>query len=285
MAAPASAEPIMSPLGVRILTALVFGALALAADWAGGAPFILFILLLLAGLLWEWTPLALGPTGFGDRAYRAAAPPLLLGLMIFASSSASLGETRVSPAILATALPVIALLAASGRDGKGLAGRHGWRHLAWLLWFGPAVLGALWLRQEFGPLALAWCVAVICAGDIGAFFVGRLVRGPKLAPRISPGKTWSGFAGGLAASAIVGAATAAPLMATAPAARHGALALVMAGAGVVGDLAQSALKRRAGVKDSGDLLPGHGGLFDRLDSVLFALPVFAVAVAAFGWPL
>jgi len=158
------------------------------------------------------------------------------------------------------------------------------RHAGWLVWFGPAIAAAFWLREVHGAEALVWCLAVVWASDIAAYFVGRALRGPKLAPRISPGKTWSGFAGGLAAAVAAGAFGAGLIDGTAGALRLGLAALAVAAAGVAGDLAESALKRYAGVKDSGHILPGHGGLFDRLDSVLFALPVAALLIGLMERP-
>ena len=266
-------------LGARIATAVVLGALAVAADWAGGLVFALFVLVLLAALIWEWTGLVVRQIDPLARAYRAVTPPGLLALMLLTGAAGP-----AAPAVMASALPIAALVGALGRDGRGLAGSGLWRQLAWLIWFGPTVVAALWLREAHGPLVLGWAFAVVWASDIGAFAVGRAVGGRKLAPRISPSKTVSGLLGGLAAAALVGLAATPLLIGGAPGFDHAALAVGVAAVGVVGDLAQSALKRRVGVKDSGGLLPGHGGVFDRLDSMLFALPAFAVAAALLGWP-
>ena len=142
----------------------------------------------------------------------------------------------------------------------------------------------LWLRHGHGAELVVWLFIVIWATDIGAYVVGRVVGGPKLAPAISPGKTWSGAVGGLAiatvAGVLAGIALGAPgIMQTAW------IALLLAVIGMIGDLAQSAFKRAAGVKDSGSLLPGHGGVFDRLDSLLAALPLYAVLIWAGKSPL
>jgi phosphatidate cytidylyltransferase len=144
-----------------------------------------------------------------------------------------------------------------------------------IVWLRESLQGAGWTLMLF---ATAW------AADIAAFVVGNVVGGPKLWPRFSPNKTWSGFVGGLAASAGAAAGVAATLM-------HlsllGAALIGLAGglATMAGDLWESMLKRRFGVKDSGDLIPGHGGLLDRVDGLMFAVMVFAVArlVVHFGW--
>jgi len=128
-----------------------------------------------------------------------------------------------------------------------------------------------------GPALAMTLLAVVWAADSAAWAVGRRFGRTRLAPRVSPGKTWEGLAGGMAAAAATGAAAAAWLE-LAPG-RLLAAAVLAAGASVVGDLYESLGKRRAGVKDSGSLLPGHGGVLDRIDGLTAAAPVYAVATA------
>jgi phosphatidate cytidylyltransferase len=147
--------------------------------------------------------------------------------------------------------------------------------LAGLVYIGPAFFCLIALRD--GPAGLRnllFLAVVVWAGDIGAYLVGRLVGGPRLAPRISPGKTWSGAAGGTLAAVLAGAAAGYehPF-------RAAALALLLSVIAQAGDLLESALKRFFGAKDSGWIIPGHGGLLDRLDGVLTAAP------AAFLWAI
>lgn len=147
--------------------------------------------------------------------------------------------------------------------------------LAGLVYIGPAFFCLIVLRG--GPAGLRnllYLAVVVWAGDIGAYLVGRLVGGPRLAPRISPGKTWSGALGGTLAAILAGAAAGYehPL-------RAAVLALVFSVIAQAGDLLESALKRYFGAKDSGWIIPGHGGLLDRLDGVLTAAP------AAFLWAI
>ena len=150
-----------------------------------------------------------------------------------------------------------------------------------------AIVALLWLRHQpaDGRETILWIVAVIWATDIGAFVVGRAAGGAKLAPRISPGKTWSGLIGGMAwaavASAVAGYAFGLGHTVT--------LAVIGAGLAVVGqigDLAESAAKRAAGVKDSGTLIPGHGGILDRIDGLIAILVVVALVrlIVGGGWP-
>ena len=146
------------------------------------------------------------------------------------------------------------------------------------------MLAMVWLRAvpQVGLTMLLWLFFVVWATDIMAYFVGRQIGGRRLAPSISPGKTWAGLWGGMAGAAVVGAAFA---LLVGP---FRLLPSIILAAGLAcvaqfGDLVESALKRQAGVKDSGGLIPGHGGLFDRLDGLLFAAPVLAlVALIAEG---
>ncbi len=158
------------------------------------------------------------------------------------------------------------------------------RALAWslpvgLVWILPAVVALAWLRnrEPGGAQTILFVFCVVWASDIGAYMVGRLVGGPKLAPSISPGKTRSGAVGGLGAVVLVGL-----VAAWLGGGSYGTAAMVAAGLGVAaqaGDLLESAVKRHFGVKDSGNLIPGHGGLLDRLDAVLTAAPLAWALVA------
>ncbi len=149
--------------------------------------------------------------------------------------------------------------------------------------YAAASLAALWaVRSAYGARGLFFILVVVWCSDIGAYAAGRLLGGPRLAPSISPGKTWSGAAGGLAA-AMAGGIVIAGLNIWA------ALGAAVLGiASQLGDLGESALKRRYQVKDSGRLIPGHGGLLDRLDGLMAAALVAGLAMAAIRtgvtWP-
>jgi phosphatidate cytidylyltransferase len=144
-----------------------------------------------------------------------------------------------------------------------------------------AALALLWIRERAdnadGLRLVLWVFIVVWSVDIGAYFTGRAIGGPKLAPSISPGKTWAGFYGGVAAATLLGAAWALytglhlVLLLLAP---------LFAAAAQGGDLFESWIKRRAGVKDSGRWLPGHGGVFDRLDGLLPVAILTALAAMA-----
>jgi phosphatidate cytidylyltransferase len=140
-------------------------------------------------------------------------------------------------------------------------------------------LGALaWVRTSVGPEAVVWLIAVLIVSDSAQYYVGTALGRRKLAPVISPGKTIEGLIGGLVAAPIAGAAVgiwALPMLSIGVTA---ALAFVLALFGVAGDLFESLLKRSAGVKDSSTLIPGHGGVLDRIDAYLFAAPVYFLAL-------
>ena len=153
---------------------------------------------------------------------------------------------------------------------------------AGLIYLAPAVLALIWMRDDalVGRGNVLFVVLVVWASDIGAYLAGRMIGGPRLAPAVSPGKTWSGALGGLCSVALVGVA-ASSLGGGTPV--HGALMGALLGiASQIGDLLESVVKRRFGVKDSGWLIPGHGGLLDRLDGMLVAAALAGIVVLALG---
>ncbi len=198
-----------------------------------------------------------------------------------------LGVRTVSAAILAPvtlaalwcggvpwALWLIALAFGLAVEWASLCGTRA-RVILGVLWVGPCFVSLLVLRAAPGGFAnVLFVLLVVWAGDIGAYLVGPLLGGPRLAPSVSPGKTWSGAAGGLLAAILAGAAVGHtnPVLA-------GILAALLGIVAQAGDLFESAIKRQFGAKDSGWIIPGHGGLFDRLDGLLAAAP------AAMLWSL
>ncbi len=147
-----------------------------------------------------------------------------------------------------------------------------------------AATALLWLRADpsAGWPNVLFLLLIIWAGDIGAYLVGRLLRGPRLAPRISPGKTWSGALGGLLAAVAAGVIAAHLLDGANPLWRAAAVAACLGIVAQAGDLLESLVKRRLAVKDSSHIIPGHGGLFDRLDGVLSAAPAAALLALTLG---
>ncbi|WP_245825972.1 phosphatidate cytidylyltransferase [Oceanibaculum nanhaiense] len=262
----------------RALSAAVIAPPALAAVWFGGY-WLLALALPVAFLMGlEWGRLV----GYGGhpwlvRALAIAAPQPVLALLIGGWPIAALH-------LLLLAGALYALAGALDRDASKQSGL--W-YAAGLPAIGLPVLCLVWLRAQepAGAETVLWLVALVIATDIGAYFCGRLIGGPKLMPRISPKKTWAGLVGGMAAAACIGALATtlvagdegrAPVMAVA------LLSALLAVVAQTGDLAESAVKRNFNVKDSGTLIPGHGGLFDRLDGFLITLPALALLVALTG---
>jgi phosphatidate cytidylyltransferase len=159
--------------------------------------------------------------------------------------------------------------------------------VAGLVYVIGAVLALLWLRHQpdYGRETVVWVVACVWATDIGGYFVGRSVGGAKLAPSISPGKTWAGLVGGMAFAAVASALAGLVfgLGDTWSLALFGA---IFGAVGQAGDLLESHAKRQAGVKDSGRLIPGHGGILDRVDGLMAVLVVVVLVRLAVGgaWP-
>lgn len=267
----------------RIVTALVLTPLAIAAVLLLPSPWFMALVaaLFLVGL-WEWTRLA----GVATQ------PVRLLIVGVHAALLAALARYGwphlFMPIALVGVVFWLLVLAWLARFdfAAGTRRRNRWiKVLAGTLATVPAwcALALLHAIPVYGPRWTLFAVALVWAADTGAYFAGRRFGRGKLAPRISPAKTWAGVWGGLAATLVLAVAVA-PLLGVAWPAVPGLLALVLlaAVASIVGDLFESLLKRHAGAKDSSALIPGHGGVLDRMDSLLAALPVFAVGKVAFG---
>jgi phosphatidate cytidylyltransferase len=255
------------------LIVLVLGALFLLPDpgWA------LLLTGLTAAAAWEWGLLA-GLAGRGRGVYAAAAGAacaLLLVLLLPGAPApggrgaalglhwgAALFWALLAPAVIAGRLPL------GGTGPKAALG------LLVLL----STAAAMFQLRLLGPQLLLGYMAVIWVSDTAAFFAGRRFGRRKLAPAVSPGKTWEGVAGAALGVAGYGFAWGAWGLEQRGAALAGFLALLLALAalGILGDLLESLLKRQAGVKDSGRILPGHGGILDRIDALTAALPVAAL---------
>jgi phosphatidate cytidylyltransferase len=253
-----------SALKLRIISALALAPLALGAVWVGGMSVRLLVIAAVLGMGWEWARLC-GRGRIG-----------LTGAAIIATQLAAVGTLALGSGA-AWAIAVlggvgVALVAAVTRQASPAWAAAG------TLWIAVGSIAFLSVAVAVGTTPTIWLLAVVWASDVTAYAVGRTVGGPRLAPRISPNKSWSGFFGGLAGPALVGAMSA-PLLGG-PAAFLAALGAVLGLAAQLGDLAESFAKRHFGVKDSGGLIPGHGGLLDRLDGLLVAAVAFVLAIAA-----
>ena len=238
-------------------------AVAAAALVAGGLLF--WLLTVVAGLFMmaEWS----GLHGADPKTKRVGQFALSVPLAIMAPIAA--GPTFLSLGLVAGAAFFIA--AATRRSALGWGA----------VYVGLPVLALLILREQGNGRVLAfWAMALVWATDIGAYFAGRSIGGPKLAPAISPNKTWAGLGGGVVAAGVF--ALALHSWADLPL-RLAAVTPLLAVLAQVGDLYESWLKRRAGVKDSGNVLPGHGGVLDRLDGLVPVAPVAALLVELPRW--
>jgi phosphatidate cytidylyltransferase len=259
-------------IGLRAASAIVLAPAAVLAIWLGGLWFLGLMLLACGLLAVEWSTMS------ASRAWRVMAGAVGFGLM------AGVISAYANQLSLALVLLVFGAMAAGvyarSRGQEALDAAYGVLYLGW-----PAVL-LIWLRDGDTAIGLAWTVfafVIAWSSDIMAYLAGSLIGGPKLWPRFSPNKTWSGFIGGLAAGTMAGAIMAGGFpqwfsfwpdmgLGTVWGALLGFTAAV---ATMAGDLWESALKRRYGVKDAGNLIPGHGGLLDRVDGLMFAVVVVA----------
>ena len=274
-------------LKTRVLTAiallpLVLGMLFLAsaAAWMAFAAAIALV------SCWEWSRLC----GFGPVARRvflvasAAIGAALAAAYLRGPESvfANLAQASFVASAYFWVFAVPAWLALRLRPEPWASGLAGW-FVLWPMW------AALVVLREASPWILLACAALVWVADIAAYFAGRRFGRRKLAPAISPGKTWEGVYGALAAVAAYALALApyardagyGGSVAAGPTVAWVVLALALTGLSICGDLLESLLKRHAGVKDSGRLLPGHGGILDRTDALLAAMPAAALAALVF----
>ncbi len=262
-----------SELVLRLLSAVVLAAATIAALWAGGWVFAALAAVAAVLILREWMAMS-GPFSF------RAAP---WALMAFVAVTVMTGRDEPLQSLGFTALVAAALLLARVTEPR----------VAWLsvgiLYAGVPAVAAVALRGEdmftfasTGAVAVIFVLAVVWSTDTAAYFAGRLIGGPKLAPRFSPKKTWSGALGGALAGVVVGCLVVVAAGVSVSVALV-LIALLLSVVGQVGDLAESAMKRHFGVKDSGVLIPGHGGIMDRVDGLVAALAVAAAIGLGRDW--
>lgn len=258
-----------SELQSRVLSGVVMITVALTALWLGGVAFWALVALLAVLMMVEWAAMAGAP-----RWQIIVAAALTAAMMVYPLTfldQSHLMSHRVLIAIDAVELTglfaiLLAVISVRARLGAGL------------LYVALPAIALILLRQQPGQgLTIAlWTLAIVWATDIGAYFAGRAIGGPKLAPKVSPNKTWAGLIGGMAAALLIGSGIASWAGLSWPYMIAGA---PLAVAAQIGDLFESWLKRRSGVKDSGRLLPGHGGVLDRLDGLVPVAVLVAAGVA------
>ena len=249
-------------LGLRGASAAVLIPIAVFGIWSGGLVWDVLVGVAVVLLSWEWARFCKISIW---RWPGVLMPAISLVVMLLAA----FGPPLAALELLAAGTLMLFLLQRQG-DIWPAAG---------LFYIGLVGFSLVLLRGEdhAGLLNTLFMVLIVWASDTGAYIAGRALGGPKLAPAISPGKTWSGAAGGLLAATLIGAGAAA-LLAPGGASRAAAIAAMLGVMSQAGDLLESAIKRRFGVKDSSSLIPGHGGMLDRLDGVMAAAPM-ATALA------
>jgi len=243
---------------LRVISAAALVPVVLALAYVGGWPFLILCALGSIGILWEWTRLAAGGSDFA-----VLAPGWASLLAAFAFTGIDM------PGLAVTAVAIGAVLAAMAA-AKRPAFRWAWA-AAGVMYAGVAFFGPALLRRdaELGFEAFLFVAATVWMTDTLAYFAGRALGGPLLWPRVTPNKTWSGVAGGLAGG-LAGGTLVAYANGLGRLAVVGVVALVLSAGAQAGDLLESAVKRRFGAKDASQLIPGHGGLMDRLDGFLVA---------------
>lgn len=234
-------------LGPRLASGLVLAGVGLAAIWLGGAWFAGLALVAGSVMVWELAQMQ-------EPARQSEA----LGLAVLAAAGLAAAFWIAQPLAMVLLLLPGAVALARGRRDAAIFAVYGSLILI-------ACFGLVQFRAGYGMLWLAWLVAVIVATDIAGYFAGRLIGGPKFWVRVSPKKTWSGIVAGWIAAALVGYAF---LSFTTAGNDLPWISAALAFASQMGDAAESAIKRRAGVKDASALIPGHGGLLDRFDALL-----------------
>jgi phosphatidate cytidylyltransferase len=248
-----------SGLKTRVLSAAVMLPVAVAAVWFGGWAFAALVVVAAVAMLWEWLRL---PGRYAHDKMFAGGFGLLASLYFAMDGRFDWALTIVFSGALVLGVR---------------SSRHFLWHAAGFLYIGLPCLALLWLRNqpEHGLQVVFWLMVIVWATDIGAYFAGRTIGGPKLIPSISPNKTWAGLIGGMICAAIASAIMVSmepglPVLALA------ILGAVLAVVAQAGDFTESAVKRHFKVKDASNLIPGHGGVLDRVDGLLFAAPTAAL---------
>jgi phosphatidate cytidylyltransferase len=244
-----------SDFRLRLVWGFGMAAVAAAFIFAGTISFSVLVVIVALLLSWEWSRLVHGPGADIVLAVHLAAA--FAAAVLAAIGYVGLGLLALSIGAILTVVLSLGHNSVYAAIGVFYAGL-------------PAV-AMIWLRSDvaFGLLAVVFLIMVVIAADTAAFLSGRLLGGPKLWPRLSPNKTWAGLIGAVVASTVVGAWFWLAVPGVSPL-RLAATAAVLGLISQIGDLAESALKRHFGVKDSGHLIPGHGGIMDRLDGLVAA---------------
>lgn len=275
----------------RIITAVCLVLVFLLDLFFLPAPWFMGLIALVSLIaVWEWSDLSGLKNRFQRVVYCTFMIAAALGVMNFTGVSAGMEIPQIvnqdnilTMLSIAGAWWAIALLWIQGYPSSAILWGSRWvRLFMGLFVLLPCTVGLFFLHQQpSGTWLILWVAAIVSAADIFAYFSGRAFGKHKLAKNVSPGKTWEGVLGGVVAC------TALALLVAYLADKSIVLTLLIvvptAFASVVGDLLESMVKRHRGIKDSGSILPGHGGVLDRIDGLTAAIPVFALMLAVFGW--
>lgn len=236
----------------RVISALIMAAVGLCVILIGGWIFTLAISIIAGVMIWEVMRMFMAP--------KAVSQAVLCGFAVFLSA--------ILPALLVVPIlgAAVIVTASNVERDKGL-------FVGYALWVLFACFGFILLRHEAALTWMLWLVLIVIGTDIAGYFAGRMFGGPKFWPAISPKKTWSGTAAGWVVAALIGVIFTGP---TGTGIGFVIVSVILSFSSQMGDIAESALKRRMGVKDSSDLIPGHGGFLDRFDGMMGASVVFAL---------
>ena len=253
---------------VRLLSGVAMAAAVALFTLSGPTPFALMVVAISLLVSWEWGRLVHGP----DAGILVAVQPgaaAVAGLLATVQYSGLGLLALLIGAILATLLSL---------------GRNSFLAALGVLYAGFPAIALIWLRSDprdpwLALVSVVFLIVIVATADTAAFLCGRLLRGPLLWPQVSPKKTWSGLVGAVGASAVMGALFSLAVSGgSAP--RLAAIGAALALVAQAGESAESALKRRFGAKDAGSILPGHGGVIDRVDGLIAAASAAALAAAA-----
>jgi len=252
--------PIWKNVGIRAVTAFALLAIVIPPLYFGGWPWAVLVALFGGRMMWEWVKMS------DENPTRLAFILPIVGVVI---ASFYMAQQNFGFAVITVITAAILAALERARRGGLL-----WAGLGYLYIVIPslAIVGIRGVENGFGTegfTKLIYVISIVVAADVGAYFGGSYFKGPKMAPKLSPNKTWSGFFSGLSFGSIFGGGVGAIIGLGFPIGFGLAIPIVILS--VLGDLLESGLKRSLNVKDSGDLLPGHGGLLDRLDSLMLAV--------------
>lgn len=259
-------KPLAARLGgdfrTRVVSGVGMGAVAALFTFSGAIAFSILVVVVAMLLSWEWGRLVHGRDA-----------DVVIAIHVGAAGVAAVLAAIGYVGLGLLALPIAAILAmllSLGRNSVLAA--------LGVFYAGLPAVALIWLRSDesLGMLAVIFVIVIVIASDTAGFLFGRMLGGPRLWPRISPNKTWAGMIGALVASSIIGALFWFALP-EASAVRLAASGVVLSLAAQGGDLAESAIKRRFGAKDSSSLIPGHGGIMDRVDGLVAAAAVVGLA--------